>query len=142
MKEQEIGYVSKFFGQISVAAIEINAGKLNIGDTIHIKGYTTDFNTEIESMQVEHELVERVKKGDSIGVKVARKVRRNDKVFKLVDWNSTRPEQADKTPLAQIKENRMNSAVIGGVVVVMIVIIVSIASKKKTKWNTSGKYYF
>ncbi len=32
----------------------------------------------------------------------------------------------------------MNSAVIGGVVVVMIVIIVSIASKKKTKWNTSG----
>ena len=85
MKEQEIGYVSKFFGQISVAAIEINAGKLNIGDTIHIKGYTTDFNTEIESMQVEHELVERVKKGDSIGVKVARKVRRNDKVFKLVD---------------------------------------------------------
>jgi putative protease len=85
MKEQEIGYVSKFFGQISVAAIEIKAGKSNIGDTIHTKGYTTEFNTEIESMQVEHELVERVKKGDSIGVKVARKVRRNDKVFKLVD---------------------------------------------------------
>ena len=38
-----------------------------------------------------------------------------------------------ETPLAQIKENKMNSAVIGGVVVVMIVIIVSIASKKKTK---------
>jgi hypothetical protein len=52
MKEQEIGYVSKFFGKISVAAIEITAGKLNIGDTIHIKGYTTDFKTEIGSMQV------------------------------------------------------------------------------------------
>ncbi len=85
MKKQEIGYVSKFFGQISVAAIEITAGKLNSGDTIHIKGHTTDLNTEIESMQVEHELVDRVKKGDSIGVKVAHKVRRNDKVFKLVD---------------------------------------------------------
>ena len=34
MKEKEIGYVSKFFGQISAAAIEITAGKLNIGDKI------------------------------------------------------------------------------------------------------------
>ena len=61
MKEKEIGYVSKFFGQISVAAIEITAGKLNIGDTIHIKGHTTDFNAEIESMQVDHEPVDSVK---------------------------------------------------------------------------------
>jgi len=85
MKEQEIGYVSKFFGQISVAAIEITAGKLNIGDTIHIKGHTTDFNAEIESMQVDHEPMDSVKKGDNIGVKVANKTRRHDKVFKLVD---------------------------------------------------------
>ena len=44
MKEQEIGYVSKYFGQISVAAIEITAGKIGVGDTIHIKGHTTDTN--------------------------------------------------------------------------------------------------
>ena len=37
MKEQEIGYVSKYFGQIKVAAIEITAGKLSVGETIHIK---------------------------------------------------------------------------------------------------------
>jgi putative protease len=85
MKEQEIGYVSKFFGQISVVAIEITLGKLNIGDTIHIKGHTTDFNAEIESMQVDHKPVDSVKKGDNIGVKVAHKTRRHDKVFKLVD---------------------------------------------------------
>ena len=64
MKEKEIGYVSKFFGQISVAAIEITAGKLNIGDTIHIKGHTTDFNAEIESMQVDHEPVDSVKRSE------------------------------------------------------------------------------
>ena len=58
---------------------------LNIGDTIHIKGHTTDFNVEIESMQVAHEPVDSVKKGDNIGVKVAHKTRRHDKVFKLVD---------------------------------------------------------
>ncbi len=85
MKEQEIGYVSKFFGQISIAAIEITAGKLSIGDTIHIKGYTTDLEVEVNSMQIEHEAIESAKKGDSIGVKITDKARRKDKVFKLSD---------------------------------------------------------
>ena len=84
MKEQEIGYVSKFFGKISVAAIEITAGKLTIGDTIHIKGHTTDINAKIISMQVDHQAVDSVKKNDNIGVKVDGKARRRDKVFKLV----------------------------------------------------------
>ena len=57
MKEQEIGHVSKYFGQISVAAIEITAGKLNVGDMIHIKGHTTDCKVEIKSLQIEHESV-------------------------------------------------------------------------------------
>jgi putative protease len=83
MKEQEIGYVSKYFGQISVAAIEITAGKLSVGDTIHIKGHTTDLKEEIKSMQIEHDAVESAKKGDSIGVQVSDKTRRKDKVFKL-----------------------------------------------------------
>jgi len=83
MKEQEIGYVSKYFGQISVAAIEITAGKISVGDTIHIKGHTTDLNDEIKSMQIEHDAVESAKKGDSIGIKVTDKVRRKDKVFKI-----------------------------------------------------------
>jgi len=83
MKEKEIGYVSKYFGQISVAAIEITAEELNIGDTIHIKGHTTDLNMEVNSIQIEHETVETAKKGDSIGIKVTDKVRRKDKVFKI-----------------------------------------------------------
>ena len=85
MKEQEIGYVSKFFGQISVAAIEITAGELHVGDKIRIVGHTTDFKMAIESMQIEHASVESAVKGDSIGIKVTEKARRNDKVVKLVD---------------------------------------------------------
>ena len=83
MKEQEIGYLSKYFGQISVAAIEITAGKICVGDTIHIKGHTTDTNEKIKSLQIEHNVVENAKKGDSIGIKVTEKVRRKDKVFKI-----------------------------------------------------------
>ena len=83
MKEQEIGYVSKYFGQIKVAAIEITAGKLSIGETIHIKGHTTDMNMDIAAIQIQHESVDSANKGDSIGLKVSGKARRKDKVFKL-----------------------------------------------------------
>jgi putative protease len=83
MKEQEIGYVSKYFGQIRVAAIEITAGKLSVGETIHIKGHTTDMNVDVGSIQIEHESVDSANKGDSIGLKVSGKARRKDKVFKL-----------------------------------------------------------
>ena len=83
MKEQKIGYVSKYFGQIKVAAIEITAGKLSVGETIHIKGHTTDMNVDVGSIQIEHESVDSANKGDSIGLKVSGKARRKDKVFKL-----------------------------------------------------------
>ena len=83
MKEQEIGYVSKYFGQIKVAAIEITAGKLSVGETIHIKGHTTDMNVDVGSIQIEHESVDSANKGDSIGLKVSGKARRKNKVLKL-----------------------------------------------------------
>ena len=34
---------------------------------IHIQGHTTDLNEEVKSMQIEHDVVESAKKGDSIG---------------------------------------------------------------------------
>jgi hypothetical protein len=35
-------------------------------------------------MQIEHKPVTKVKKGDSVGIKVSEKVRENDKVYKVV----------------------------------------------------------
>ena len=48
-------------------------------------GHTTDFKMAIESMHIEHASVDSAVKGDSIGVNVPEKARRNDKVVKLVD---------------------------------------------------------
>ena len=85
MKEQEIGYVSKFFGRISVAAIEITSLEINVGETIRIKGHTTDQKIEVNSIQIEHKNVETAKKGDSIGIEVTEKARRKDKVYRIVN---------------------------------------------------------
>ena len=85
MKEQEIGYISNYFKNINVAIIEMTKGTLETGDTVHFKGKTTDFTTTVSSMQIEHEQVEKVKKNDSLGLKVSEKVRKTDKVFKVID---------------------------------------------------------
>ena len=85
MKEQEIGFISKYFGKINVGAIDLTAGELNTGDVIHIQGHTTDLEETITSMQMEHASVDEAKAGDSIGLKVSEKVRRGDKVFKVLE---------------------------------------------------------
>jgi len=82
MKEKEIGIVSGFFSHVNVAAIKLS-GSLKVGQKIHIKGYTTDFEQEVDSMQIENQKVSTAKKGDHVGIRVVEKVRPNDKVFLL-----------------------------------------------------------
>ena len=83
-EEKKIGIVEKFFGKIGVAAIRITEGSLEVGDTVRIKGHTTDIEMKIDSMQVEHTAVDRADPGASIGVKIKDRVREHDVVFKLV----------------------------------------------------------
>jgi putative protease len=84
MAEQIIGVVTHYFGKIGVAALKITNGELRVGDTIHVKGHTSDFTQTVDSMQVEHEAVEVARKGDEIGMKTAEYVRENDAVYKVV----------------------------------------------------------
>ena len=79
---EEIGKVTHHFGKIGVGVIELS-GSLSVGDKIRIKGATTDFEQDIESMQIEHENVEKAEAGQSIGLKVKEPVREQDTVYKL-----------------------------------------------------------
>jgi len=79
-KEKQIGVVSSYFSKAGVAAIKLSSG-LKVGDTVHVKGHTTDFKKKVASMQIEKKSVKTAKKGDHIGIKVSEKVRPNDKVF-------------------------------------------------------------
>jgi len=83
--EVKIGVVSHYFNQIQVAAIDLTDGDLNQGDTIHVLGKTSDFTQKVDSMQIEHEPVDRAVKGDSVGVKMAEPVRVHDEVYKVVE---------------------------------------------------------
>jgi translation elongation factor EF-1alpha len=83
--EEEIGRITHYFSKINVGVLELSKGKLQVGDTIHIKGHTTDFYQKVESMQIEHNPVNEAEPGESIGLKVEGPVRENDLVFKVTE---------------------------------------------------------
>jgi len=79
---EEIGEIFSFYSHINVAAIRLS-GALKVGDKIRIQGHTTDFEQDVKSIQIEHEKVKEAKAGDEVGIKVADKVRKHDKVYKV-----------------------------------------------------------
>jgi len=83
--EEEIGRVTHYFSKINVGILELSKGTLQVGDTIHIKGHTTDFYQKVESIQVEHAPVDSAKPGEPVGIKVEGPVRENDIVFKVTE---------------------------------------------------------
>jgi putative protease len=82
MPEERIGIVNDYFAKIGVAGIDLE-GSLRVGDTVHIKGHTTDLEQAVDSIQIEHAQVEEAKKGDAIGVKVKERCRGGDVVYKV-----------------------------------------------------------
>ena len=84
MQEKEVGKVSHFFGKISVGIIKLT-DSLKVGDTVHIKGAHSDFTQKVESMQVEHKVLESGDAGDEVGIKVAEKVHEHDTVYKVIE---------------------------------------------------------
>lgn len=83
-KEEKIGKVMHFFAKIGAAGIEITSGNLKTGDTIHIKGHTSDFTQTIASMQIDNQDVDTANVGDLIGIKTKDKAREHDKVYKVL----------------------------------------------------------
>jgi putative protease len=81
-KEKQIGKITHYFGQIGVGVIELSAD-LKIGEEIHIQGGERDFTQEVKSMQIEHQSIEKAKKGDAVGLKFEEGVKPGDRVYKV-----------------------------------------------------------
>jgi putative protease len=80
---ERIGVVTHYYGNLLVAIVKLEAGTLRVGDTIHIRGHTSDFSQRVESLQVEHAAVNEVGPHDEFGIKVLQHAREHDVVYKL-----------------------------------------------------------
>ncbi|MGV9169489.1 MAG: translation elongation factor-like protein [Promethearchaeia archaeon] len=78
--ERKVGEITHYFTNIDVAAIMLE-DELNVGNTVRIKGHTTDFEQKIDSMEVDRNPIETGKPGQEIAIKVKNRVREHDEVF-------------------------------------------------------------
>ena len=76
--------MSHYVSHLSVAALLMESGSLRVGDTIHVKGHTTDFTQKVDSLQVDHAPVSEVRSGQDFGLKVKEHAREHDVVYKVV----------------------------------------------------------
>ncbi len=80
-QEVAVGVVTHYYSHLGVAVVQVNTGELRPGDTIRVKGHTTDITQQIASMEYEHQHVDRAIPGQSVGIKVADHVREHDIVY-------------------------------------------------------------
>ena len=79
--EEKLGKIIHYFDKIGVAVIKLDA-PLKVGDTVNVKGKTSDFEQAVGSMQVDKKPVEAGKKGDEVAVKLDSPAKEGDMIFK------------------------------------------------------------
>ena len=84
MAQTEVGRVDKYFRKVGVAALELST-TIAVGDKLCFSGATTNFEMKLESMQIDHEVVESAAAGADVGIAVPERVRRSDTVYRVSD---------------------------------------------------------
>ena len=81
---EEVGVITHYFPKVDAAVVKLTKGILSIGDSIVIKGHTSDFKEKVDSIQLDHAPIQNAEQGMEIGLKVKAKVREHDVVYKII----------------------------------------------------------
>ena len=79
---KKVGKVDHYYTKLGVGVVKLSS-TLKVGDKIRIKGATTDFEQNVESMQIEKDKIKEGKAGQSVGLEVKEHVRAKDVVYKV-----------------------------------------------------------
>ena len=77
----QIGEVTHYYDRLGVAVLALT-DRIRIGDSLHLLGHSTDFQQQVNSLQIAHQPVEEGGPGQEVAMKVERRVHPHDKVFK------------------------------------------------------------
>jgi translation initiation factor IF-2 len=82
-KPRRIGHVVHYYDHAGAGVISLSDGELRVGDTIHVRGHTTDFYQRVERLERDHEPVQVARVGEEVAVQVSQRVREGDELFVL-----------------------------------------------------------
>lgn len=85
-RKMYIGKCTNYFNKIQVAEFKLETSNLKVGDEIIITGPTTGVvQAIITEVRVDLKSVDEGKKGELISIQIDEKIRRADKLFKMID---------------------------------------------------------
>ncbi len=88
MATQRKVYIGKginYFSKLKVAEFKLETGPLRVGDEIYITGPTTGLvQTTVSEIQLDQKPVEEAPKGSFISIPIDTKIRKSDKLYKIV----------------------------------------------------------
>ncbi|MBS4056030.1 MAG: U32 family peptidase [Bacteroidales bacterium] len=94
-----VGKINNYFSNIGVAEIKMETQSLSVGDNILIIGPTTGVLEEsITEIRVDLLPVSTTSKGENCSVRLKEMVRRQDKVYKLVESTHIQPAEPENEP--------------------------------------------
>ena len=82
MTDTKVGEIIHYYDKIGVAVLKV-LSPLKVGDRIKISGHDKEFEQTIASMQVEHQNIDKAKKGDEVGMKLDQPARDGDEAYKV-----------------------------------------------------------
>ena len=77
---KKLGTVTHYYNHLSVGIVRLDE-EVRLGNKIHFKGSSTDFDQDLSDMQFDHEFVDVGEKGQEVGIKVKEKVRKGDLMY-------------------------------------------------------------
>jgi putative protease len=80
--EKLIGKVNHYFDKAMVMVVMLE-DSIAVGDKIKVKRGEEEFEQEIESMQIEHEQIEKAKKGEEVAIKISEATKEGAEVYKV-----------------------------------------------------------
>lgn len=85
-KKMYIGKVTNYFAKVGVAEILVEAQFVSVGDELLITGETTGaYEAIAEEIRVDLKPVDKAVKGEYFSIKTNEIIRRNDKVYKIIE---------------------------------------------------------
>ncbi len=81
-----IGKGTNYFSKLQVAEFKLETNSLRVGDEIIVTGPTTGvIQQKVEEIRVDLKPVAEAKKGERFSIHIKDKIRRSDKLFKIID---------------------------------------------------------
>lgn len=84
-----LGVATNYYDKLGVAEFVVQTGEVNIGEEIIVIGPTTGvLECTIEEMHGDNGKIQKAEKGQAFSIAVPEKVRRNDKIYRIVPTNN------------------------------------------------------